>query len=113
MTIKEYISDKLRAYAPSQAQFVGMSVSYGIDFDSDVEAHEPQVIGKLLCETLEELILAPKMSNISEAGFSTSWDFSSAGKYYLWLCRKWRITPNDSILAMLGTSIIVDRSNCW
>lgn len=113
MTIRAYISDKLRAFGISEAQLVDMSLSSGLDLESDVMEADPTIVGVTLTHTLEEVILAPKMTNINESGFSASWDFNSVGKYYIWLCRKWGLTPNDDVLSMLGLSTITDRTNIW
>lgn len=113
MTIRAYISDKLKAFGISEAQLVDMSLSSGLDLESDVAEENADAVGVMMTHTLEEVILAPKMTNINESGFSASWDFDSVGKYYLWLCRKYGLTPNDDALSMLGLSTITDRTNVW
>ncbi len=113
MTIRAYISDKLKAFGISEAQLIDLSISSGLDLDADVLSCEPSVVGIALTQTLEECILAPRVSNVSENGFSMSWDFASVGNYYIWLCRKWGITPNADVLQMLGVSAIIDRSDNW
>ncbi len=113
MTIRAYISDKLKAYGISEAQLIDLSISTGLKLDDDVMAADPAVVGNALTKTLEECILAPRLSSVSESGFSMSWDYESVGKYYLWLCRKWGITPNDNILDLLGISSIIDRTDNW
>ena len=113
MTIRAYISDKLKAFGISEAQLVDMSLSSGLDLESDVSEADTTKVGVALTQTLEEVILAPKMTNVNESGFSVSWDFNSVGKYYLWLCKRWGLTPNDDVLSMLGLSTIIDRTNIW
>lgn len=113
MTIRAYISDKLRAFGISEAQLVDMSLSSGLDLESDVSEADATKVGVALTQTLEEVILAPKMTNVNESGFSVSWDFNSVGKYYLWLCKRWGLTPDDDVLSMLGLSTIIDRTNIW
>lgn len=113
MTVRAYISDKLKAFGISEAQFVDMFMSSGLDLEGDVMESDPTVVGVTLTHTLEEVILAPKMTNINESGFSASWDFNSVSKYYIWLCRKWGLVPNDDVLSMLGLSTITDRTNIW
>ncbi len=113
MTISAYISEKLKAYGITEAQLVDVSLSSGLDLDSDVLANNQTSVGIALTHTLEECILAPRLSNVSENGFSMSWNYESVGKYYLWLCRKWGVTPNDDVLAMLGVSSIIDRTDNW
>ena len=85
MTIRAYISDKLKAYGISEAQLIDLSITTGLDLDADVMAIEPSVVGVALTKTLEECILAPRLSNVSESGFSMSWNYESVGKYYLCL----------------------------
>lgn len=113
MTIRAYISDKLKAYGITEAQLVDLSISLGINPDSDVEDNTPTAVGIALTQTLEECILAPRITSVSENGFSLSWNYESVGKYYLWLCRKWGVTPNDDVLGMLGISTIIDRTENW
>lgn len=113
MTIRAYISDKLKAYGISEAQLVDLSISSGLNLDFDVTDNDPAAIGIALTQALEECILAPHMSNVSESGFSMSWNYESVGKYYLWLCRKWGLTPNDDVMAMIGLSTIIDRTDNW
>jgi len=113
MTIRAYITDKLKAYGISEAQLIDLSIASGLNLDSDVVANDPAVVGVALTHTLEECILAPRLSNVSENGFSMSWNYDSVGKYYLWLCRKWGLTPNDDVMALLGLSSIIDRTDNW
>lgn len=113
MTIRAYITDKLKAYGITEAQLVDLSISSGLKLDSDVMDNDPTAVGIALTQTLEECILAPRLSSVSESGFSMSWNYDSVGKYYLWLCRKWGVTPNDDVLCMLGISIIIDRTDNW
>lgn len=113
MTIRAYITDKLKAYGITEAQLVDLSISSGLKLDSDVMDNGPTAVGIALTQTLEECILAPRLSSVSESGFSMSWNYDSVGKYYLWLCRKWGVTPNDDVLGMLGISTIIDRTDNW
>lgn len=113
MTIRDYICDKLRAFGISEAQLVDMTLSTGLDLREEVSDAEPREVASLMINALEEVILSPKMTNISEGGFSVSWDFSNVGKYYLWLCRKWGVKPDDSTIESLGLSTITDRTDIW
>lgn len=113
MTIRAYITEKLKAFGISEAQLIDIAISSGIDLDGDVQDCEPAVVGVALTHTLEECILAPRLSSVSESGFSMSWNYESVGKYYVWLCRKWGLNPNDDVLALLGISTIIDRSDNW
>lgn len=113
MTIRAYITDKLKAYGITEAQLIDLSVSSGLDLDSNVTEFNTNAVGIALTQTLEECILAPRLSSVSESGFSMSWNYESVGKYYLWLCRKWGVPPNDDVLGMLGISTIIDRTDNW
>lgn len=113
MTLRAYISEKLKAFGISEVHFVDLSLTSGLDPNYEVENYGPDVIGVALTQVLEECILAPRMSNVSEGGFSASWNFDAIGKYYLWLCRKWGVTPNDDAMGMLGISMITDRTSNW
>ncbi len=113
MTIRAYISDKLRAFGLTEAQLVDMSLSSQIDFNEELTGDNQKTVSIAIIGGLEELVLAPRMTNVNESGFSMSWDFENVGKYYLWLCRKWGVTPNDEVLTMLGLSTITDRTDVW
>lgn len=113
MTIRAYITDKLKAYGISEAQLIDVALTQGIDLESDVADCNPMRVGIALAQILEECILAPRLSSVSEGGFSLSWNYDAAGKYYVWLCRKWDMTPNADVLAMLGLSSVIDRTANW
>lgn len=113
MTIRAYISDKLRAFGVSGSQFADVALTCGLDPDAEVDAANAQSVGVAMCGVLEEMLLAPRQSNVNESGFSVSWDFSAAGKYYLWLCRRYGVTPDDEVVALLGISTITDRTDRW
>lgn len=107
MTNRDYILQKLTGFNVTEA----ILVDSGIDLDAD---YSPSgVIDKALIGMLEELILMPSMSNISESGFSVSWDKNSVGKWYVYLCNKYGITPNKDVLPLLGISMINDISDIW
>ena len=113
MKVRSYISEKLRAFDVSEAQLVDVYIYSGINLDAEVEDQEPMALGTALIRTIEELILAPRLTSINEGGFSMSWDFSKVTSYYLWLCRRWGIKPDDEISAMMGLSTIKDRTDMW
>lgn len=111
MKIREYISQKLRAWNITDAQLE--DISSGIDLDEEYTSSNSQVVGKAMISVIEELMLAPYMSNVNENGFSVSWDYSRIGKYYMWLCRKYGVTPDNEVVAALGLSTITDKSDIW
>ena len=111
MKIREYISQKLRAWNITDAQLE--DISSGIDLDEEYTSDNSQVVGKAMISVIEELMLAPYMSNVNENGFSVSWDYSSIGQYYMWLCRKYGVAPDNEVVAALGLSTITDKSDIW
>lgn len=87
----------------------------GLDLNLDDE-YTPEVsnsVGKAMVSIIEELMLAPNMSQVNENGFSVSWDYSRIGQYYMWLCRKYGVDPNTDVMAALGLSTITDMSDIW
>lgn len=111
MKIREYISQKLRAWNITDAQLGDISSS--IDLEEEYTSDDAQVVGKAMISIIEELMLAPCMSNVNENGFSVSWDYSRIGQYYMWLCRKYGVAPDDEVVAALGLSTITDKSDIW
>lgn len=114
MTIREYISQKLNAFGTiSEAQLLDMSLSGKFSLEDEYNEGNVRSVGIAMAGGIEELVLVPKMKSVSESGFSVSWDYDGLGKYYLWLCRKWGVTPNEEVVGMLGISMVIDRTNCW
>lgn len=110
MTIREYLQSKLSAFGSlTEADFAGVNLPLDDDYSDKYE----ESVGKALCGMIEERILAPHVSNVSESGFSVSWDYANLAKYYLWLCRKYGITPNEDVVASSGLNVIKDISNIW
>lgn len=66
-----------------------------------------------LIGVLEELLLAPRQTSVSEGGFSMTWNFDDAAKYYLWLCRKAGKTPAQEVQGLLKISVITDKTDIW
>lgn len=113
MTIREYISDKLQAFNPTEAEFVGFSIANKIALEEDITNANFTLVERGMVGMLESVILAPYRSNVSESGFSMSWDFSHIGKWYQMLCKKYGLTPNEEVLDAMGISRIIDRTNIW
>ena len=108
MTNKEYILGKLCAFDINEAQLADMP----IDLNGAYEPNSPDV-GIAMCHLIEELVLAPRQKSINEQGFSVSWDYADVGKYYLWLCKKFGITPNEDVVSLMGISMITDKTDIW
>lgn len=112
MTIRQYLQQKLSAFGRvSEADFA--EVSAFLDIDSEHSEDNAVKAGIALCRMIEERVLSPYVSNVSENGFSMSWNYDNLGKYYLWLCKKYGITPKDEVLSILGISVIADITDMW
>lgn len=113
MTIREYVSQKLQAFNVTEAFFADFVMASGLSLDEQYTFAVASTVGRALAQTLAEVILSPRLSNVNESGFSMSWDFSELGKYYLYLCKKWEITPDEEVISVAGLSVIVDKTNMW
>lgn len=114
MTISQYISQKLKPFGTlSEAQLLGVSLNAPFNVDDEFSIENADDVARAMVGLIEELVFSPKMSSISENGFSVSWDFAGLGKYYMWLCRKYGIKPDDDTLAMLGMSAVIDKTDIW
>lgn len=109
MTVKEYISSSLPGMTVPEAFFVDMNLDLEAQYDSSMF----YTVGAAMVSALAGIILAPRVKTVNENGFSMSWDTDTVGKYYLWLCKKYGITPDPEILALIGTSSIIDISDIW
>lgn len=113
MTVREYITKKLQAFNPNDADLSVMAAETGLELNEDYTADNAQNVGVGLVGIIESLVFAPRVNNVSESGFSVSWNFDNMGKYYLYLCNKYGVTPNDDVTSMLGVSMIKDVSYLW
>lgn len=111
MTIGEYIKGKLHACEISDAQLLDVSIEGGFSLDDEYSALNAKESNTALASIILEYLLAPKRTNISESGFSVSWDYDGLAKYYLLLCRKWGIDNDNADL--LGLTVIKDISDTW
>lgn len=111
MKIRDYISQKFAAWNITDANLI--DISQHIDVDEEYSIENDKVVGQAMIKMLEELILSPVMKNVSENGFSVSWDYSNIGQYYMWLCRRYGIEPDTEVVAALGLSTIIDKTDIW
>lgn len=109
MTIREYISQKLSAWQVNDALLADISLDLEEEYSDEVK----ELVGKAMIGVIEEVMLAPYMKNVSENGFSVSYDYSKVGQYYMWLCRKYDVAPNIDVVAALGLSTITDKTDIW
>jgi len=108
MTNGEYMRERLRAFDISEAQLL----------DSGIDLTAPYVAGSrpvalAMIRILEDLVLAPQRTNISEGGFSVSWDTTNLGRYYKYLCSKYGVEPNSVVTENMGIPTITDVSSNW
>ena len=113
MTIREYVSQKLQAFNVTEAVYADLAAVLDMSIEDEYTFEVAPVVGKALAQVIEELILAPRLSNINESGVSMSWDFADLGKYYLYLCNRWGVKANEDALSASGISTITDKTNLW
>ena len=113
MTIRDYVSQKLQALGVTEADMMDLAGLLEVSLDDEYTSDVAPSVGKAIAQSIGELMLAPRLSNVNEGGFSLSWDFDNLGKYYLFLCNKWGIKPNDDVLNVAGLSAIMDKTNIW
>ena len=109
MTVKEYIVSVLPGVTVPEAFFADMDIDLEEDYDSSMYYS----VGGAMVSVLAGIILAPRVKTVNENGFSMTWDTDTLGKYYLWLCKRYGITPDSEVLALIGTSSIIDISDTW
>lgn len=105
------MSQKLQAFNLTEAQLLDITLQQNLDLESDADGMTARDLGLLTIGALEEALLAPRVSQISESGFSISFHYEDATKYYLYLCRKWGVTPNEDIIS--GVNAIIDKTSIW
>ena len=113
MTIREYITQRLQSFNVSEAVLADFMMSSGLSLDDEYTFDIAPIVAKAMVSTIEDVILAPRLSSVNEGGFSMSWDFADLGKYYVYLCKKWGICVNDDVLNVAGLSAIIDKSDIW
>ena len=113
MTNREYISQRMRGFDFDEAAFADVFSSLSIGADDEYDASYSTDLWKAVIPVLGGLLLAPYLSSVNENGFSLSWNRDSAGKFYLWLCKKYGVTPDEDVVGLLGVSMIQDRSDMW
>lgn len=108
MTNGEYMREKLQAFGVTDAQLLDS----GVDLSATYEPNSRSV-GLGILSIIEDMVLSPQRTNISENGFSESWDTSNLGKYYMYLCKKWGVTPKAEITDTIQIPTIKDVSEMW
>ena len=109
MTVREYISSTLPGLTIPEAYFVDLP----LDPEEEYTPSMFSSVGSAMVGFLGGLILAPRVESVNENGFSMRWDTSMLGKYYLWLCKRYGVTPDPEVVALLGMNTIIDISDTW
>ena len=86
---------------------------YGLDVNQDYSVEFQLATNKAIVGIIEEQVLAPRLASVNEGGFSMSWNYSDLGKLYMYLCKKYGLTPNDDVVSLLGINMIKDASAKW
>ena len=113
MTIREYISQKLPSFNLTEAQFADIYADYRLDVNQEYSTENQLAANKAIVGIIEEQVLAPRLASVNEGGFSMSWNYSDLGKLYMYLCKKYGITPKDDVVSLLGINMIKDASSKW
>lgn len=113
MTIGEYIRTTLSPYGVSEANIFDILIESKLEETDDYSEENQAAVGRALCSGIESILFTPRLKSISESGFSETWDYANLGKFYLWLCRKWGVTPDKDVVAALDMNVITDRTGMW
>ena len=104
MTVKEYISGKLAAFHVGESQLADIVLS-DINPDEEYTRDNADAVGRCMIDILVELMCAPYQKSINENGFSVSWDMDNMWRWYLWLCKKYGVTPDYALVPGLNSII--------
>lgn len=109
MTVREYIASTLSGLSIPPAYYEDLMVNPDDTYDHSMYLD----VGRAMVSFLGGLILAPRVRTVNENGFSMQWDTDNLGKYYLWLCKRYGITPDPDVVSLLGINTIIDISDTW
>ena len=110
MTNKEYIMACLSPFGVREEMFA--NVYDLIDPNAKYMAGVKSV-SMAMIRILEDVLFMPRVESINENGFSMTYNFKEAAKFYVMLCKRYGMKPNDHVLSMAGISRIVDRTSKW
>lgn len=113
MTIRDYIVHRMQGFKLNDADIAEFELSSGMNIEEDYTPDVQSKVNLALIDTIEWHLFAPRVENVTESGFSVSWNYADLGKFYVWLCKKYGKKPNDEVLSLLGVSVIRDISNLW
>lgn len=114
-SIRAILSSKLAPFGDTEALLADFCryTNNTLDLDSELSEENELEWAKGFASVIEERIFAPRQASVSEGGFSQSFKFDDLAKYYLWLCRKYGLDPNEDVLTLCGISTITDKSDLW
>ncbi len=113
MTVREYIVKKMPFFQLTEAQFADLEDDYGVSADAEYTSAVRLAANTAIVRIIEEKLLEPRMQSVNEGGFSVSWNYQDLGKLYMYLCKKYGLTPNADVVSLLGISMIRDVSAKW
>lgn len=112
MTVREYITDALTGFKIPASVFADLDLS-GLDLEDEYSKDNYAEVGKGIVSALESMMFSPRRTNISENGFSESWNYADMGKMYVRLCKRYGLTPSDDVLEMSGISTVTEKTDIW
>lgn len=99
INVSSYIEQKLAPFGSlSEADIAEFEIKSGISAEEIVTADNMEQIERGMAEIVPSLLNHP--TSVSENGFSVTWDTDGLKNFYLYLCRKYDITPE--VIAGLG-----------
>lgn len=99
MRVQDYIEQKLAPFGSlSEADIAEFEIKSGISAEDIVTADNMEQIERGMAEIMPSLLNHP--TSVNENGFSVTWDVDGLKNFYLYLCRKYDITPE--VIAGLG-----------
>ena len=110
MTIREYIESSLRPFGETAGVTEDILLLHSLDGSEEYSLSNRRAVNLALIEAVADLMFAPRATSVGESGFSMGWDFSGLGKYYLYMCGKWGVTPR-AVPPGLGT--LTDKTDIW
>lgn len=113
MTVRQYIEDKFRALGLTDAQMSDFVLATELSPDAEYDAENADIVGRAMIDVVAESLLTPYTQSVSESGFSVTYNRDNLSKYYMYLCKKYGVTPDDGVVALLGISTITDRTDTW
>lgn len=87
MNVSNYISQKFQSFgiSVSEADLLDISISSGLNVEDELDKGNHDRINVSIAKFIPSLLL--RATNISESGFSMSWDLGGLKAYYSYLCK--------------------------